>query len=212
MILTSPTKHFVRLSTPLVCSLVLALVLVACGGGSATSSAPAPQPTTATQSTATSESTSNTTTYTGNGFTIDYPQDWKTSTPSNSSVNFNNPPNTAALDINIVDNPNGQSAADGVSATLQKFQSDPKYLNFQIVDMPATTTVGGESWSQGSATYDQMTNGQTTSYKVVLLVDNHSADPSTPKAFIIAYVATADLFDQANNDDFQPMLQSFAFA
>jgi hypothetical protein len=215
MILTSPTQRFVPLSMLVVCSLVLALMLVACGGGSATSSDPAAQPTTADQSTATPQPTSgsSTTTYTGNGFTIDYPQDWKTSMLSTSEVEFTNPSNIVALDINVVDDTSGKSATDLLSAALQNFQSNPtKYPNFQTVDMPATTTVGGETWSQGAFTYDYTTNGQTTPTEIVLLVDVHSTGSSTPKAFSVAYGAPAALFDQVNNDSFQPMLQSFAFA
>jgi hypothetical protein len=32
-----------------------------------------------------------------------------------------------------------------------------------------------------------------------------------PKGFLIIYAAPTQVFDQANNDDFQPMLQSFMF-
>ena len=208
MILTSPTKHFVRLSILVVCSLVFALVFVACGGGSA-SGGSATSSTPAAQSTATSESTStsSTTTYTGNGFTIDYPQDWKVSTPASGQVTFGDSSGNVGLGVQIINNPNGVTPDAELSAILQKLQSDPKHSNYQKVDMPATTMVAGETWVQGAVTYDLTANGQTTSLETVVLVDNHSAT----KGFSLFYVAPADMFDQVNNDKFQPMLQSFAF-
>ena len=124
-------------------------------------------------------------------------------------MTFVNSSNTVGVVIKVVDNPGAGQTPDGiVSATLQAFQSKP---NFQpATDVPNSAMVGGDTWSQGGATYDATSNGQTLNNKVVVLADGHPAN-SPVKGFLIVLSALTNMFDQANTNDFQPMLQSFMF-
>lgn len=194
-----------------VCSILLAAAFAACGGSTTTStSTPKPQPTQSAQAAPSPTSASNAQTYTGDGFTIDYPSTWQTSTPAAGQIIFADPSTGAAVRINVVDSTGGQTADAIVTATLQQLQS--QFTNFQqLTDVPNSATLAGDTWSQGGATYDVTSNGQTTSYKAVVMADAHPANSPSAKGFLLVYVAPPDVFDQVNNDDFQPMLQSFTF-
>ena len=204
--LSKAIRHWTLLT---VCSILLTLALVACGGGSTASSTPTPtpKPTVAPSPTA----ASNTQTYTGDGFTIDYPSSWQMSTPAAGQVVLADPTSGAGVRINVVDNTGGQTADAIVTATLQQFQS--QYANLQQAsDVPNSAMVGGDTWSQGGATYDVTSNnGQTANFKGVILADAHPANSSMPKGFLLVYAAPTAMFDQVNSDVFQPMLQTFIF-
>ena len=204
---THVTRHW-RLLT--IGSILLMLALVACGGGSTASSppTPTPNPTAAPSPTA----ASNTQTYTGDGFTIDYPSNWKIDTSTAGQVIFGDPNTGAAMRINVVDNPSsGQTADSIVGATIQQFQS--QYANLQQdSNVSNSAMVGGDTWTQQGATYDVTSNGQATNFTGIVLADGHPANSPTLKGFLIVYAAPSNTFDQVNNDIFQPMLQSFTFS
>lgn len=210
MLLTTRTKAIRHWTVFTVCSILLIVVLAACGGGSTASSTSTPTSTPTPKPTPSPTSPSNAQTYTGDGYTIDYPSGWQTTSPAAGQVIFADPSSGAALRINVVDDTGGQTADAIVTATLQQFQS--QYTNFQqMTNVPASASVAGDTWSQGGATYDVTQNGQTTTYQAVIQADGHPANSSMPKGFLIIYAAPTQVFDQANNDDFQPMLQSFTF-
>jgi hypothetical protein len=211
MLTTTRMKSIRHWTLFTICSIVFAVVFVACGGSTTGSNpTPTPRPTQPPQATPSPTSASNALTYTGDGFTIDYPSSWQTSTPAAGQIVFADPTTGAAVRINVVDDTGGQTADAIVTATLQQLQS--QNTNFQqLTNVPGTTTLAGDTWSQGGATYDVASNGTTTSYQAVVMADAHPANSATPKGFLIVYVAPPDTFDQANTDDFQPMLQSFTF-
>ena len=184
------------------CSLILALTLVACsfGSGSSTSSS---TPTTAS---------TTLTSYSGNGFTVSYPQGWKVN-KDNTGVTFSDPNGIAYLSVRTSQNPGGLLSTDAqVNVGLQAFKSQAK--NYQQVNVPATTTIAGESWAQGAATGDVVPQGQSAAVNVKLVVDsdNHPAQQPTTQAYVIAYATGSQVFDLANTTYFQPMLQSLKFA
>lgn len=199
MVMTIRIKA-IRYWLPLsVCSIVLIIALVACGEGTTTASAPMSSPT----------ARLSLIPYTGNGYTIRYPLDWKSSRPDSGEVLFSDPTGMAKLLLGSADNSTGVPADATVHGILHSLQSSQ--LNFHPLEVPASTTVGGETWSQGAATYDAAVNGQLVPYKVVVLAVNHG--PITPKlkGFLITYTAPTGIFDQVDRTEFQPMLQSFAF-
>jgi hypothetical protein len=194
----------------------LAFLLAACniGGisinGSATST-PTPTPK-ATPTMAPSPTTSTLETYTGNGYTIGYPQGWTVTKGSTGAVTFTDPQGAAYLTIQVVPNPNGLiSTSDEVDTGLQIFKSQAK--NYTKVNIAPTTTVAGETWSQGAATGDITPEGASSpvTAKIVVISDNHPANTSTTQGFTIGYVTGTQVFDAMNTTYFQPMLQSFKF-
>jgi len=183
------------------CTLAIALLLTGCdlfGGGSGTTT-PTPTPTTSL------------TTYTGGGYTISYPQNWKVQKASNR-VTFNDPNGIAYLTIATVTNTNGLIPSSTLlNASLEVFKSQAK--NYKTVDVPATTTLAGDTWNQGAATGDIKPSGQssTANVKIVVITDNHPANSPSTQAFEIGYATGTQVFDLANSAYFQPMLQSFKF-
>jgi hypothetical protein len=191
-------------------SLILTLVLTACNliGGSGASSTPTPTPTPKPSPTAT---TPPLTTYTGNGFTISYPQGWKvTQQDSNTAIQFSDPLSIYNLAVATTPNPEGVASPDTViNTTLSAGGSRLK--NTHMVNVPPTTRVGGDTWSQKAETGDTTVNGQNTTVKLVVIADNHPANSLSTNSYVIAYGTGQSLFDAATTTYFQPMLQSFKF-
>ena len=212
--------------TMALCSLILAVLLVACGGSSTsgTTTTPTPVPTSPPASTPTTPPASTPTTppasptaasgamtvYSGNGFTISYPQNWQITKKANNLFTFADSTGGIKMTITVAPDPNGTISADSVASTA--LQAAKVLLkNSQTVSVPSTTTVGGESWSQISASGTQRLNNQDTNVQVVVLADVHPANTPLSKSFTIVYQAPVSTFSQDDTAYFQPMLQSFKF-
>ena len=152
------------------------------------------------------------TTYKGNGYTIDYPKGWKVTAGTDGIVSFSDPNGIAYLAITSQPNPQGViSSSRLVDTGLQVFKSQVK--NYQQVDSASSTTVAGDTWSQGSATGDITPEGQTSTVpaKVIVIADNHPANSLSTRGYTIAYGTGQQVFPLADSGYFQPMLKSFAF-
>ena len=207
----SQTKGILRWIKIVSCSFMLALLLAACNLGGGATTAPTSAPTSPPAPTV--PPTPSLTTYAGAGFTIGYPQGWKVTNGNNRIVTFANPQGDIRLTITVIPDPNGIVSADNqVSASLQLFKSQS--TNYRQINIASTTMIGGDTWSQGSATGTLMVKGQTpiTAAKIVVVADNHPATSLNTMAFTIAYVASQQSFDTANTMFFHPMLQSFKFS
>ena len=210
--------HYVSHGTVLaLCSLMLVVLLVACGSSSTsgTTSTPTPSPTSiptlAPTSTSPSAATGAMTAFHGNGFTISYPQTWQINQKANNIFTFTDSTGGIKMTITVAPDPNGTISADSVaSAALQAAQVLLK--NAKTVSVPSTTTVGGDSWSQVSASGTQRLNNQDTDIQVVVIANVHPANTLLSKSFTILYQAPVAMFSQDNTTFFQPMLQSFKFA
>lgn len=194
----------------------LLLLLAACNfGGISINGSATPTPTTKPVPTTVIPSptaVASMVTYTGNGYTINYPQGWTVSKGSTGAVTFTDPQGVAYLTIQVVPNPNGLiSTSDQVNTGLQIFKSQAK--NYTKVNVAPTTSVAGETWSQGAATGDIIPTGATSSVtaKIVVISDNHPANTPSTQGFTLGYATGAQVFDMANTSYFQPMLQSFKF-
>jgi hypothetical protein len=200
------------------------LLLVACGGGtntkgastgSGTSANPVKQivPTTLPSATASvvmpSATADLTKTYTGNGFTIKYPKDWKL-TASSAEAAFTDPAGSYNLTIGSTPNPNGAKTADqladgGISGAKANLK------NVKTINLPQTTTVDKQTWSQRSISGTSTLNGQSSDIEAVVLADNHPTRSAATKGYVLVYVSAKDTFEQANAKYFQAMLQSFKY-
>jgi hypothetical protein len=199
-------------TTMALCSLILAVLLVACGGSgtSGTTSTPTPSPTPTSPPATPIPPTAAMASIQGNGFTISYPQNWQSSKKANNLFTFTDSTGNSKMTITVAPDPNGAISADSVaSAALQAARVLLK--NSQTVSVPSTTTVGGESWSQVSASGTQRLNNQDTNIQVVVIADVHPANTPLSKSFTILYQAPVATFSQDNTSYFQPMLQSFKF-
>lgn len=210
-------RHLSQGITMALCSLILAVLLVACGGSSTNgttstpTSAPASTPTLSPTSTSPSAATGAMTAFQGNGFTISYPQTWQINQKANNIFTFTDSTGGIKMTITVAPDPNGTISADSVaSAALQAAQVLLK--NAKTVSVPSTTTVGGDSWSQVSASGTQRLNNQDTDIQVVVIANVHPANTLLSKSFTILYQAPVATFSQDNTTYFQPMLQSFKFA
>ncbi len=210
-------RHLSQGITMALCSLVLAVLLVACGGSSTSgttstpTSAPTSTPTLAPTSTSPSAATGAMTAFQGNSFTISYSQTWQINQKANNIFTFTDSTGGIKMTITVAPDPNGTISADSVaSAALQAAQVLLK--NAKTVSVPSTTTVGGDSWSQVSASGTQRLNNQDTDIQVVVIANVHPANTLLSKSFTILYQAPVATFSQDNTTFFQPMLQSFKFA
>ena len=190
-------------------SLMLVVLLVACGSSS--TSGTTSTPTLAPTSTSPSAATGAMTAFQGNGFTISYPQTWQINQRANNIFTFTDSTGGIKMTITVAADPNGTISADSVASTaLQAAQVLLK--NAKTVSMPSTTTVGGDSWNQVSASGTQQLNNQDTDIQVVVIATVHPANTLLSKSFTILYQAPVATFSQDNTTFFQPMLQSFKFA
>src|SRR6266699_1371520 len=141
--------------------LLHSFLLVACQLGGGTTAAPTPTPTSNLPPIPTAPPiipASKLVTYTGAGDTIGYPQGWTVTQGGSGLVTFADPHGIAYLSVKATPNPGGVVTADTqVSIGLQLFKSQAK--NYQMQNVAPTTTVGGDSWSQGSATGDIVPKG-----------------------------------------------------
>ena len=217
MIFSRP-QHLSRGIALAFCSLVVTILLVACGGSSTSGTTSTPSPTTTpTQApTATSPSASPPTasgamaSLQGNGFTMSYPQNWQSTKSANNLFTFSDPTGGIKMAITVAPDPNGTISANSVaSVALQAAQILLK--NPQTLSVPSTTVVGGDSWSQISASGTQRLNNQDTNIQVVVIATVHPANSVLSKSFSIVYQAPVATFSQNNTTYFQPMLQSFKF-
>lgn len=151
-------------------------------------------------------------TYKGDGFQLDYPQNWKVSPANNGLITFSDPSGIAYVAVRTTPNPNGLvPVSDQLQIALQVFKSQAK--NYQEVDGDSTTTVGGETWSQKAATGDVTPSGQSSAVnvKIVAIATNHPANSLDTKSYALAYATGTQVFDIANTAYFQPILKSFKF-
>ena len=205
--------HILYRTTLMVCCLLLAALLIACGAGGSSGStstptaAPSSTPPQATSSTSPSPAM---TSLTGNGFTISYPQTWKISRSGSRLVTFEDSTGTMKLSITTIPDPNGSISADSLASTGEKVATTA-LKNAQTVSVPATTTIGGQSWVQKSVSGTQRINNRGTTLQVVVLANVHPGNTPLSKGYTINYQTTTAMFDQANTTYFQPMLQSFKF-
>jgi hypothetical protein len=202
-------KHISRRTTLVLCSLIFATLLVACGatGGAGTTPAPASTPTPTPSPSPTSLPMA---TLTGNGFTINYPQSWQVSRSGSHLVTLTDSTNTMKMNITVIPDPNGAINADALVTTGVK-AATVALKNSQTVSVPSTTTIAGQTWSQGSVSGTQRLNNLDTMMQVVVIATVNPASSLTSKGFTIDYRATQSMFSQANTAYFQPMLQSFKF-
>ncbi len=198
-----------------VCSICLALALAACGSATTTTgstptatSQPSSSPTAASTPT-TSTSSTTLTTYTGKGYSIGYPQGWKVNTSGNSVV-FTDSSGVYNFTLVTSPNPGGIASPDTiVNAGVNGVKGS--LTNTQTVNVPASTTIGGDTWVQKSITGDSSAAGQTGTVQMVVASDNHPANSPSTNSYTIIYATLQATFDAANGQYFQPMLQSFKF-
>jgi hypothetical protein len=196
----------------LACSILFAMLLAACGGGGTTSSpTPTPTPTLAPSPTPspTPSPATSLTTYTGDGYTIGYPSSWKANAQS-SKVTFADSTGIYNMTIVVTPNPGGAISADTLATTgITAVKTQLK--NPQDGNLPATTTVGGDSWVQKSTIGGSTAAGTSVPLEFVVISDNHPASSPSTKSFTIIYGTAQQSFASAKTSYFQPMLQSFKF-
>lgn len=187
------------------CSLLLAMLLAACGGGITSTSTPTATP----RPSPTPTPTPALTLYTGKGFSIGYPQGWKV-TPGDGQVDFADANDIYHVTIMLHPNSGGAVAANTLinvtTEAVKKAMKNPK-----TEPLPATATVGGESWVQQSISGTETTNGQDVNLQVVLMSVNHPAHAANTQNFIILYGTAKEAFSTGDTSYFQPMLKSFKF-
>lgn len=188
--------------------LVLALALAACGSATSTSGS-TPTPTSPPATSPTTSTSATMTTYTGNGYSIDYPQGWKVNAAGNNVV-FTDPTGIYSLTLVIAPNPNDTVSSDTlVNTALQLATSTLK--NPQTVNVPTSTTIGGDTWAQKSVAGTATIGDQTGTVQVVVASDNHPANSPSTNSYTITYQTLQATFAAANSQYFQPMIQSFKF-
>lgn len=225
-----PMKCLARRVTAGFCVLLLVLLLTACGGsnnnGASSNTGSNTGNNTSTSSnnngdsnarpvqqvatpTATSTSKLSLKQYTGSDFTIKYPTDWKETTSTNA-IAFTDPSGKYSMTINTQSNPNAAQSTDQLATNgMETVKKDLK--NEQTVNVPATTTVGGQVWAQQAISGTSTMNGKSSDVETTVLATNHPARDANTKGYSITYSAPKDEFSQTNTTYFMPMLDSFTF-
>lgn len=205
----SVSKHVTHRTILTLCSGLLVMLLAGCSlpglGGS--SSSTTPTSTTAAGTTPTPSVTFKP--YSDTNFTINYPSSW-TAKPDNGSVSFSDSLGIYNFTIGATTNPGGVLTSDQLAdAGINGAKGSLK--NAQTVSVPATTTVGGQTWSQRSASGTGTENGQDVEVQFVVLAISYPANSPTAKGYVIVYGTLKQTFDIAAGAYFTPMLQSFKF-
>src|SRR5207302_1126591 len=131
--------------------------------------------------------------------------------PAGTSVSFADPTGIYNLTVVVAPNPGAIASADTVaSAGITSAKSTLK--NPVDENVPATTSVGGDSWVQKSASGASTSAGQNVVLQFVVIADNHPASSPSTNSFTIVYGTAQALFQTASATYFQPMLQSFKFS
>ena len=222
-----PTKCLARRVTAGLCVLLLVLLLAACGGSNnngASSSNTSNNTSTSSNNngdsnarpvqqvltpTATSAAKLPLKQYTGSDFTIKYPQTWKETT-SATAIAFTDPSGQYSMTINTQSNPNATLSANQlVTNGMETVKKDLK--NEQTVNVPATTTVGNQAWTQQAISGTSTVNGKSSDVETMVLATNHPDRAANTKGYSITYSAPKDEFSQTNTTYFMPMLDSFTF-
>jgi hypothetical protein len=136
---------------------------------------------------------------TADGYRIAYPNTWQKSA-SNGATDLLDVQEAADMVIGVSDatlSPSDITAQE--KAFFQAVAASGKYSNLQG---PTTISYGGASWTQETA--DVTISNQTLTAAV--LATNHGG-----KAYLIGYLAPKEISTTLNSEDFQPMLNSFAF-
>lgn len=216
-----PMKCPARRVTAGLCVLLLILLLSACGGSNNSNTSSNTSNDTSSNNndvrpvqqvltpTATATPALSLKQYTGSGFTLKYPQDWKVTT-SNTAVTFTDPSGKYSMTMNSQSNWNGSTSANQL-VTKEITNVKKGLKNEQVVDMPATTTVGGQSWTQQAISGTSTVNGKSSDTETVALGANHPARAANTRGYTITYTAPKDEFSQTNTTYFMPMLDTFTF-
>lgn len=207
--MTSSWKHVTQRMSMGLSAVVLIVLLAACGGsgGTGSTATPTPKPPTPTPTTP----AANMQTYTGTNFSISYPQGWQKSASGNQ-VTFDDPLVTKDyMTIVTIPNPGGTQSASALADTTMPLVEKTLLTNAKPATVAPTVTVGGESWTQRSATGELALTDPGTQGTLFLLIDNHPANAANTQAYEIYYYGPTSTFSQSDTLAFQPMLQSFKF-
>lgn len=190
---------------------ILALMLVGCGGNSdargVSNNRLSPTASSSAALTKTPEAIFKA--YTNTTFKVNYPQDWKT-TSSTTGVAFTEPTGNYNLTIGFTPNPKGAATPDqladgGVSGAKTHLK------DVQLVKIPSSTVIDGQTWSERAITGTSSVDGQSAEVEAVILATNHPQATGNTRGYIIVYVALKKAFDEGESKYFTPMLKSFQF-
>lgn len=205
----SVSKHVTRRIMLTLSSVLLVMLLAACSfpglGGSSTPTASTPTTAPVTPTPGVSFQT-----YTDSNFSINYPNDWKAPQQSNGSVVFSDSLGIYNLTVGTAANPGGVLTSDQLAdAGIATAQTSLK--NTQTVSVPATASVGGQTWSQRAISGTGTENGQDVEVQLVVLAISYPVNSQNAKGYVIVYGTLKQTFDIASATYFTPMLQSFKF-
>lgn len=151
------------------------------------------------------------TTCTSNGYLVEYPSGWQQGQTSDATgVMFTNPAQTDEYAAFKTPGVTSSSASQLIENDLQtNFASKPGYQVTTPISASTTMTIGGETWTYEIATYQQNAGPagpNNTMEQIAVYATVHQG-----KAYIIELQAPQSLYDTANSQYFQLMLNKFQF-
>ena len=146
------------------------------------------------------------TTCTTNGYLVEYPTSWqKGQTADATGVQFTNPAQTDEYAAFKTPGVTSSSASQLVTNDLQtNFAGKPDYQPITST-AGSTATIGGETWTYESATYQNPEQNNTVE-QITVFATVHQG-----KAYIIELQAPQSLYGTVNAQYFTPMLTRFQF-
>ena len=141
-----------------------------------------------------------------NGYAMDYPASWGTSTLSganNDTVNQFSRPNTST-EVNVEHSSAFDSATDAqiLQVEIQDAQSQGMTLT-EITGAATTEGIGGEIWQRHEYS---VTTKSGTKLHIAILTCHHLG-----KGYVIALISSDTGFATDDTTTFEPMLRSFRF-
>ncbi len=116
-----------------------------------------------------------------------------------------------SMTVSVSPNPTGAISADQIANT-SVVAAKRGIQNVKTVQIAASTSVAGQTWSQRAITGTTTINGGQANVEIVVLATNHPNQSVDTKAFVITYETIQDTFTQAQSTYFLPMLQTFKFS
>lgn len=195
------------------CFLALALSVAACGDQRSASSPPvmpaAPTQNTFQLTTPPPVATVTFQVYTGNGLSLNYPQNWVVRS-AGALVSLSDASGTYNMTVNFQPNANGQVTANQLAntnlASIKKTLSHP-----QSIAVSPTISLAGTTWSQRAVSGTTLSNGVQVEREVIVLATNHPAHAADTRGVVLIYMGVKQSFTQASHTYFTPMLRTFKF-
>lgn len=150
--------------------------------------------------------------FTGDGYTINYPTDWKEESVPPASVVFRDALNTNTLTVTVQPNNGGiTSPLALIDAILQGAVQQNGVTSTSSASVPAQVNVGGKTWDQKGMTGTVTKVGGSVQVELVVLAVIYPTNSTSSRVYEITYFGPLLSGQLIDGPLFQAMLASYKF-